>query len=514
MRIWEDITIERDKTVVVIGPNGSGKTQYGIKLAQLNNADHIGALRNIALTDNLPMMTYSQAEQEVNNRLNRKKSHYWELSNEIDLLFSKLMADDAASATRFRNLSFAGQNPPIERTKIMELSQLWESLFPSRQIKFEGYVPKVKSEYMGGKDYAASHMSDGERVSLYLAARVLDSNSDIIVIDEPEVHFHSKLAVTFWDALEKMRPNKKFVYITHNLEFALSRKLPIFLVVKPNQKPLIIEKASEIPTETSIDLLAAASLSIFAKRVIFCEGIADKSRDNMLLSAWFNTNNTVIVPLSSCKNVIEAVLSYKKTDIIQNLDVVGIIDQDYSSVGSLESVKNDVFVLPFHEIESLLLHEDLITEALKAIGRNQEDIKAIIKDIKESAEKIYSKEIINKVISERFKNEVEFTLKYRIRGLKSTTEDSKQRAEHIDIINELAKVAEQAYDNSTNEVIKAHEKGYNEILRILPGKPLLSLLLKHAGMNIDAYLSLICKLINDNNETVIKTLTGLLPARN
>ncbi|MCL6630329.1 MAG: ATP-binding protein, partial [Armatimonadetes bacterium] len=188
----------------IIGPNGSGKTKYGIKLSQLNNADHIGALRNIALQENLPMMSHKQAEDQFKNQLTRRKSNYWELSNEIDILFSKLMAEDSASAIRFRDMHVKGHNPDLEETKIMELKKLWENIFPEREINFEGYNPKVTSKYMGGNSYSAKLMSDGERVALYLAARVLDSANEFIIVDEPEVHFHSKLAVLFWDLLEDM----------------------------------------------------------------------------------------------------------------------------------------------------------------------------------------------------------------------------------------------------------------------------------------------------------------------
>ena len=38
----------------------------------------------------------------------------------------------------------------------------------------------------------------------------------------------------------------------HDLEFALSRNNPLFLIVKPNQKPSVIEKISDIPKETAI----------------------------------------------------------------------------------------------------------------------------------------------------------------------------------------------------------------------------------------------------------------------
>ncbi len=513
MKIWEDQIIERDKTIVIIGPNGSGKTKYGIKLSQLNNCDHIGALRNIALPENLPMKPFQQAETEIRDILNRKKQRYWELSNEIETLFSKLMADDSASATRFRDLSYKGQRPDIEKTKIMELKAMWEELFPDRQIGFDGYVPKVKSEYMAGNEYATGFMSDGERVAMYLAARVLDSTTDIIIIDEPEMHFHSKLAVLFWDTLEKLRPSKKFVYITHNLEFALSRDNPIFLIVKPNQKPQIIEKASDIPQQISIDLLAAASLSIFAKRIVFCEGNTEKSKDNKLLTTWFNDKDSVIVPLSSCKNVIEAVLTYKKTDIIQNITVLGIIDQDYTSTKALDAIRNELFVLPFHEIESLILHEDIIRAVLENIGKSPEEIISIIKEVKEKAKQVYSKELINNTISERFKKEIEFQVNFQLRGIKSNVDDEIQKNSYKNIFSTLAENAEQLYHQCNTEVNEVLTKDYQDILKILPGKPLTTVLITKLGIKAETYLDIVCKLIKDKNEIVIKCLENYLPKR-
>lgn len=233
----------------------------------------------------------------------------------------------------------------------------------------------------------------------------------------------------------------------------------------------------------------------------------------MLLSAWFNTNETAIVPLSSCKNVIEAVLSYKKTDIIQNLEVLGIIDQDYSSVGAIEAIKKDVFVLPFHEIESLLLHEDIITEVLVTVGKTEEEIQAIVAEMKVRAIEIYPKDLVNKTISERYKNEIEFNLKYAIRGLKSTIDDAEQKKSHIDIINQLHTIAETSYDKASKEVTESPNLGYLEVLKILPGKPLLLLLLKTLGMTTDTYLSMLCKLIKDENEQIVECLSQYLPSR-
>ena len=68
-------------------------------------------------------------------------------------------------------------------------------------------------------------MSVGERSVLYLAAQVLRvPESKIIIMDEPEVHLHPSLMGYLWDALEKVRPDCLFIYITHDVDFVTSRR--------------------------------------------------------------------------------------------------------------------------------------------------------------------------------------------------------------------------------------------------------------------------------------------------
>jgi len=512
VKIWDNATIQRDKTVIVIGPNGSGKTKYGIRLSQMNNADHIGALRNIALQENLPTWTVRQAETAVKNQLNSQKSSYWEISNEIDALFAKLMADDSASAVRYRNSRALGNQPDIETTRIMELQRLWERIFPRRHISFEGYAPRVSSEYMVG-EYAARYMSDGERVALYLAARVLDSTAEYIIVDEPEVHFHSKLAAAFWDYLEEQRPKMKFVYITHDLEFALSRNNPVFLMVKPNETPVVVEKASDIPKSTAMDLLAGASLSIFARRIVFCEGTATGSYDFAILSAWFDDRLTALIPLSSCKNVVEAVLAYKRTDIIQNVEVLGIIDQDYRSVQAVDAVKNDVFVLPLHEVESMLLIESVVVRLSVELGRNVSDAQLLFKELSDQTKTVYSKDILNKTASERFKKEIEFSLNYKLRGLKASVDSATQKETHVQAVSSAGGDASALYDQIYSEVTEVFEKPYLDILKILPGKPLLAALSKKLGVEAPVLVGLLCKLVKVSDPEIIASMSQLLPNR-
>lgn len=164
---------------------------------------------------------------------------------------------------------------------LMKITDLWERLFHDRTISFYDYTPKVVSVVGADRaEYEAYRMSDGERVAIYLAGRVLNAKPSILVIDEPEVHFHSLLAVEFWNSLEEMRPDVRFVYITHDLPFSLSRRNAQFVVVRREQIPELVPLDQDLPASVAKAVLGAASFSMYARRLIFCEGDDRNSRDS------------------------------------------------------------------------------------------------------------------------------------------------------------------------------------------------------------------------------------------
>ncbi len=55
VKLTDTDTIDGNYPIVVIGPNGSGKTRFAAQLATRNNAEFLGALRNIAMQENIPM---------------------------------------------------------------------------------------------------------------------------------------------------------------------------------------------------------------------------------------------------------------------------------------------------------------------------------------------------------------------------------------------------------------------------------------------------------------------------
>jgi len=86
---------------------------------------------------------------------------------------------------------------------------------------------RIQTRIKGQEDkvYNSSEMSDGERVIFYLIGQCLAAPKDgIIVIDEPELHLHKSVQAPLWDAIEKLRQDCLFVYLTHDVDFAAAKE--------------------------------------------------------------------------------------------------------------------------------------------------------------------------------------------------------------------------------------------------------------------------------------------------
>ena len=68
-------------------------------------------------------------------------------------------------------------------------------------------------------------------------------NSSLIIIDEPEMGLHNAALRSLFDALEEERSDCRFIYATHNLEFAKTRECAdVFYVTKNKEgflKPIV-----------------------------------------------------------------------------------------------------------------------------------------------------------------------------------------------------------------------------------------------------------------------------------
>lgn len=352
--------------IVILGPNGIGKTRLSVALTRLNNAERISALRSIDLS-NLDMRTLEQARSQTRNTLNDMLGSYWAQSSELQTLIQEVLAEDNESAIAFRDLVAPDRNTVVPddlvTTRKIKIVKIWNSLFPGRTLKLS-YTSTVM-RVIGGKSdtYSTYMMSEGERTALYLISRVVSCTKAILFIDEPETYFHPLLARRLWDALEAEKPAIRFVYVTHDLHFALSRQRPIFLIARSEKEAELVGSGESIPSSVIAEVLGAASFSISATRLVFCEGrrqgnAKQRPIDEAFYSAWYNCPNTAVIPVGGCEAVRQCVEVFNSGHGTANVKALGHIDRDYLPENELSKYPA-IMPLPVSEFEGLICMPDV-----------------------------------------------------------------------------------------------------------------------------------------------------------
>jgi len=374
--------------VVVVGPNGSGKTRESRKITCPGGAhiEFVNALRSTRISPQIPAMSQLQARQNHDGHRNQARSSPWEITSDFDFMVAQILAEDGDAARAYRARSKAGESvEDIELTPLEAIEHLWGEVFPGRSLEWKDWAPVVANERNEVLTYSANQMSDGERAALYLAAKVMLAPAGcVLVVDEPETHFHSLLAIALWDALEAQRPDMRFVYVTHDLNFAMSRQDATFLLANGVGGLDVVSLQEDLPTELKKSILGAASFSYYASRVAFCEGEAH-SLDTKLLTAWFKGRDTVLSAVGSCDAVRACVDALASTRLIDNLDAVGVMDRDYRPDKYYAGLGDAHVILPVHEIEGLICLPSVYESLAEHLGRDAPSVLDLVSPLLDEA---------------------------------------------------------------------------------------------------------------------------------
>ena len=490
--------------IVILGANGSGKTRLAVEMTRSGNAEFIAAVRNIALPDQIPNWTLQTAINELNSRANQRQNSYWELIPDIDALFGKLWSSHAVEAMRVYDQLLEGITPAsLPDTVLNKTKELWKRVFPGRSIAFSDFTATVSNEYLGATTYTAKHMSDGERTGLYLAARILDTTRSVIVIDEPETHFHSRLAVRFWDALESLCSDKRFVYVTHDLNFALSRKDASIILARPNQSPELIQPGSYLPSDDVASILGAASFSVYAKRLIFCEGREEKSLDQELLRMWFDDRETALIPVGGCESVKRCASAFQTSSVVSGFNAVGIIDRDHWPEELLSNLAS-LHVLPVHEIESLYVLKPVYCAVALHSGHDAGALEGLYTSALDGFKLQMKGNLANKLICERFKARSMMLLERGFAGKPDTQDRQALKAFMVSQIPNARAVTHPGDIWDEEEAIVDAALASDDpvhFLKVLPGKPLVGPAAASLGLTKERYCDLIKTALGSSDPT-------------
>lgn len=489
--------LDGEAPIVILGPNGSGKTQLAQKIATENRVSAISAQRRTWVDDHLPVQEEQALRNQVQAQQDRWRNNSWQPTEEINFILSRLIQDHANVLTKKNEDAIESGKPvePVKDTKLIVLQGLWNRLFPKRKLEIGGFFPKVKRvDRNAARPYLLREMSDGERTVLYMAARVMTAEASVILVDEPELHMHSRLSAQFWDEAEKLRPDCRFVYVTHDLNFTLSRRGATVLVVLPNQaiKALSVDK---FPSAVAADVLGAATLPFYAKRIFLFEGERGKGFASEFFYAWFEDDETFAIPAGDRSSVCAAVSGLKSVGVVA-ADVIGLIDRDFYSEEALTATPAGVTVLQLHELESVLCDQKVVAALAEHLGK---DPREVWKEFLDQVRQVFRGKTISNVVAHRVRSRVNDLLQGAFSGAQVADNLAETGANHSQALADLnfpAKTAAMFAEESIR-VTDALAGGGKDMLAILPGKHLLSILVVPLGLrNTQELTSLVVRSLN------------------
>jgi ABC-type cobalamin/Fe3+-siderophores transport system ATPase subunit len=490
--------------MVIIGPNGSGKTRLAHQLQAIDGSiEFVNALRNTRVSPEIPAMAVPQARSNLQQAKNQSRQTHWEQTNDFDQLLAKLQAEDAQAAIEFRDSTLAGSPVAEQTTAMQRIRALWSEVFPGRTLAIRDNAPIVKSEITG--EYSGNTMSDGEKAALYLAGHVINGDPGILVIDEPETHFHSLLAVRFWDALEKERPDVRFVYITHDLAFARSRRDAALAMASPSDGLRVLDVDEQIPTNVAELILGVATLSFYAKRIVICEG-DEHSIDASLYRAWFSGRDTEVEAVGSCAQVMQCATAMQTSGLVSGLDVVGIIDRDFYPEAFLNGLPSGVTALPLHEVESLYCLPAVARAVTVHLGKqfDEPSYDQGLRGAITNAER-------HKVIVERWKRSLEPKLQTLLVSVSGRVTDLDSILTDIPTIFDAnqwdfdPRAELERQKNTVEASVPAGE--VLKILELMPGKGLCAYAANFVGLQVHDYRALVDQALI-GREPTLRTLGG------
>ncbi|MCF7213944.1 DUF4435 domain-containing protein [Acinetobacter baumannii] len=385
--------------MVLLGANGSGKSSLA---AQLKN--HLNSYSLVISAQKLlfiPEFESISNPQNTNLALQNQQTNFnyskWTFSanahtsslnfiNELAQQFTNLIDNLLAERTQIllsyiedvHSGKITDNKSNIPETKLDKVIKIWNRLFQHRELycKHSNIVVRIKDL---SEDYEANHMSDGEKVALYYIAQILQApKNSLIIIDEPEMYLHKTILNKLWDTLESERNECKFLYLTHDIDFAIARsdakKFWVRSFQHPNEWDISeIENTEDLPENLLLELIGSR------KNILFCEGNIGNNDDEIYRILF---PNFTLKPVGSCTNVINFTRAFNKIRDLTT-QAFGLIDSDHSpSERSAKLAKDKIYSLHVAEVENLLLDEDLLKMVIDQLKLDNED--EIINKIKNS----------------------------------------------------------------------------------------------------------------------------------
>lgn len=398
-----------DGSIVMIGANGSGKSTFA---RQLNGK----LANNIVILSAQHFLHYNKRNTISASGNEIQKVHNFQLNSKLgsDGNFQQLITsdmNDLVDALMAQHTDCALElydNGKHNSSFLTKTIKMWDKIIEHRSLKNDRTGLFVTG--INIKQYNFNQLSDGEKAVFYYIAHILLApKNSYIIVDEPENHLHLTICNKLWDQLEKERFDCKFIYLTHNLNFATTRSNCTVLWNKKFKPPFdwefeILPENEVIPEVLIMELVGSR------KNICFCEGNDRSSLDYKLYSILFP--QYTVIPVSGHRNVIDYVDAYNNTSSFVT-SAVGIIDGDHHLPAQIDKWRQKkIYTLPINEIENILCDDYILQNAIatfcsgeNALNAFHEEFWSLLTDNVEQQATSYVNEHVNNLFKDNFLHE-------------------------------------------------------------------------------------------------------------
>ncbi|WP_269789189.1 DUF4435 domain-containing protein [Streptococcus mitis] len=373
-------------TTVIIGANGAGKSSL-INELRKNSIDEMYVLPaqkilyfvfNTFGRDSINKDQYISNLKNVETKYDTIQIQTHKVEDDFSGAFTKLITlwvKDYAKVLTDNSRGVEG----VPVALLERVEQIWNQIFPEITFYPEPN-DRVLEIVRNGNKYSINGLSDGERcVLFYIGNVLLAPENSYIIVDEPETFLNAAVYNELWDLLISERPDCQFIFASHNMDFVQSRTNATYIWCKNFEAPYdfdyeLLEDSQEMP----LSLLTEVSGT--RKPILFCEG-TKTSIDYQIYSKLFS-EFCFVKPVQGHKQVIQYTKAYNKLEKTYGNKAYGIIDYDWMDEARIESYKKkNIFVLPFNEIEMLLVDEEIVNSVL---SDDEEDKKQKINKLRDT----------------------------------------------------------------------------------------------------------------------------------
>lgn len=368
---------EVDSTTVIIGANGAGKSSL-INELRKNSIDEMYVL---------PAQKILYFVLKIHDRNEITRERYIQDLKQVDLKYetidlypSKIENDFSNTFTKLITLLVKNYTNIVTRRSRKEkdlpltlwdrVEQIWKQIFPEIIFELEPDDRVVKVEKNGSK-YSINGLSDGERCILFYIGNVLLApENSYIIVDEPETFLNAAVYNELWDLLISERPDCQFIFASHNMDFVQSRTNTTYIWCKKFEAPYSLEYQI-LDDSLNLPLNLLTEVSGTKKPILFCEG-TKTSVDYQIYSKLFS-EFCFVKPVQGHKQVIQHTKAYNDLQHIHGNIAFGIIDNDWMDEKSIQEYKDkNIIVLPFNEVEMILVDEAVVKSVLASDDQDKE----------------------------------------------------------------------------------------------------------------------------------------------